>query len=65
MCTGAAILFGIKRVVIGENATFLGGEDILRSRGITIVNLDLQECKDLMAQFVTRNPQDWSEDIGE
>jgi len=65
MCAGAAVLFGIKRVVIGENTTFLGGEDILRSRGVSITNLDLKECKDLMNQFTTTRPQDWFEDIGE
>jgi len=65
MCAGAAILFGIKRVVIGENTTFLGGEDILQSRSVTIVNLDLQECKELMGQFIRQSPQDWFEDIGE
>jgi len=65
MCAGAAILFGIKRVVIGENTTFLGGEDILQSRGVTIVNLDLQECKELMSQFIRQSPQVWLEDIGE
>jgi cytosine deaminase len=65
MCTGAILLYGIPRVVIGENETFLGGEDQLRSRGVEVVNLDLPECKALMAQFIARFPEVWNEDIGE
>jgi hypothetical protein len=65
MCTGAILLYGIPRVVIGENETFLGGEDQLRSRGVEVVNLDLPECKALMAEFIARFPEVWNEDIGE
>ena len=65
MCTGAILLYGIPRVVIGENATFMGGEDHLRSRGVEVVNLDLAECKALMAKFIARFPEIWNEDIGE
>lgn len=65
MCTGAILLYGIPRVVMGENQTFVGGEDLLRSRGVEVVNLDLGECVDLMKQFVAARPQLWSEDIGE
>ncbi|KAH3667771.1 hypothetical protein WICMUC_005303 [Wickerhamomyces mucosus] len=64
MCTGAIIMYGIKRVVIGENATFYGGEDYLRQRGVEVVNLDNQHCKDLMTKFITERPADWNEDIG-
>lgn len=64
MCTGAIIMYGIKRVVLGENATFMGGEDYLRQRGVEVVNLDNQECKDLMADFIKERPADWNEDIG-
>jgi len=65
MCSGAIILFGIRRVVIGENTTFVGGEDFLISRGVEIVNLDSTECKDLMAKFIRTKPEVWNEDIGE
>ncbi|KZS93397.1 cytidine deaminase-like protein [Sistotremastrum niveocremeum HHB9708] len=65
MCAGAIILYGIKRVVIGENSTFVGGEDILASRGVEVVNLDLPHCKELMQDFIAKKPLDWDEDIGE
>jgi cytosine deaminase len=65
MCTGAILLYGIPRVVIGENRTFLGGEDLLRSRGVEVVNLDSTECYDLMRQFIAEHPDIWYEDIGE
>jgi cytosine/creatinine deaminase len=65
MCTGAILLYGIPRVVIGENRTFLGGEDLLRSRGVEVVVLDSPECVQLMTQFITAHPQLWNEDIGE
>ena len=65
MCTGAILLYGIPRVVIGENRTFLGAEDLLRSRGVEIVNLDSAECKALMDDFIAAHPDIWNEDIGE
>jgi cytosine deaminase len=65
MCTGAILLFGIPRVVIGENRTFLGAEDLLRRRGVEVVVLDDQRCVDLMTRFITDNPDLWNEDIGE
>jgi creatinine deaminase len=65
MCTGAILLYGIPRVVVGENETFMGGEDYLRSRGVEVVNLDSAECKTLMAEFIARYPDIWNEDIGE
>ena len=65
MCTGAILLYGIPRVVIGENRTFMGGEDLLRSRGVEVVNLDSSECYDLMQQFIAERPEIWNEDIGE
>ena len=65
MCTGAILLYGIPRVVMGENRTFVGGEDYLRSRGVEVVNLDSQECVDLMNEFIARYPEIWNEDIGE
>lgn len=65
MCSGAALLYGIPRVVVGENRTFRGPEDYLRSRGVELVVLDDPECVDLMARFVAEHPQLWNEDIGE
>lgn len=65
MCTGACLLYGVKRVVLGENANFVGAEDWLRAKGVEVVNMDNQECKDLMAKFIKERPEDWFEDIGE
>ncbi|KAK3114931.1 cytosine deaminase [Teratosphaeriaceae sp. CCFEE 6253] len=65
MCTGACILYKVARVVMGENATLVGGEDFLAQKGIEVVNLDLEECKGLMGAFIEKHPADWYEDIGE
>ncbi|TDZ13019.1 Cytosine deaminase [Colletotrichum spinosum] len=65
MCTGACLLYGISRVVIGENKTFLGGEAYLKQRGIEVVVLDNDECKALMDKFIAEKPEIWNEDIGE
>jgi creatinine deaminase len=65
MCTGAILLYGIPRVVIGENRTFMGSEDLLRTRGVEVVVLDSQECVDLMDEFIAAHPDVWNEDIGE
>ena len=65
MCTGAILLYGIPRLVIGENRTFVGGEDLLRSRGVEVINLDSDECFDLLQGFITEHPEIWNEDIGE
>lgn len=65
MCTGAILLYGIPRVVMGENRTFVGGEAYLRQRGVEVVNLDSPECVDLMNEFIDAHPEIWYEDIGE
>ena len=65
MCSGAILLYGIPRVVIGENVTFMGAEDHLRSRGVEVVVADDEECKALMREFIAANPELWNEDIGE
>ena len=65
MCSGAILLYGIPRVVIGENRTFMGEEDLLRSRGVEIVLVDDARCVGLMRQFIEANPGLWNEDIGE
>jgi len=64
MCTGAILLYGIPRVVLGENRTFLGAEDLLRANGVEVVNLDSAECVQLMTDFIAANPALWNEDIG-
>jgi cytosine deaminase len=64
MCSGAILLFGIPRVVTAENQTFVGAEELLRSRGVELVNLDMAEAKELMAAFIREHPEIWNEDIG-
>ena len=64
MCTGAILLYKIPRVIVGENRTFMGGEDLLRSRGVEVVVLDDAECVQLMTEFIAANPELWNEDIG-
>ncbi len=64
MCTGAILLYGIPRVVIGENRTFMGEEDLLRSRGVSVEVLDDPECERLLADFIRAHPALWDEDIG-
>ncbi len=64
MCSGAILLYGIPRVMIGENRTFLGEEELLRSRGVAVEVLQNEECIRLMAEFIRQNPTVWNEDIG-
>lgn len=65
MCSGTALLYKIPRIVIGENKTFQGPEDYLRSRGVELVILNDPECIKLMEDFIAANPELWYEDIGE
>jgi creatinine deaminase len=65
MCTGAVLLYKIPVVVVGENRTFRGPEEYLRSRGVRLEILDDAECYQLMQQFIGRHPELWNEDIGE
>lgn len=65
MCTGAILLYGIPRVVIGENKTFTGSEDLLRSKGVEVIVLNDPKCIQLMDNFIKNKPQLWNEDIGE
>jgi cytosine deaminase len=65
MCSGTIVQFGIPRVVVGENATFGGNEDFLRSRGVEVVVLDDERCKALMRRFQAERPEVWAEDIAE
>jgi cytosine/creatinine deaminase len=64
MCSGAILLYGISHVIIGENRTFTGEEELLRSRGISINVLQNEECIRLMQEFIHNHPTLWNEDIG-
>jgi len=64
MCSGAILLYGIPRVVIGENRTFMGEEELLRSRGVRIDLPQCEECIALMDEFISLSPELWNEDIG-
>ena len=64
MCSGAILLYGIPRVVIGENRTFRGEEELLRSRGVSLEVVDDPACAELLASFIHEHPELWNEDIG-
>jgi creatinine deaminase len=64
MCSGAILLYGIRRVVVGENRTFRGEEELLRSRGVVVEVVDDPSCAALLASFVRAHPEIWHEDIG-
>lgn len=65
MCTGAILLYGISKVIIGENKTFMGSEQLLRDHGVEVVVLNDAKCIDLMQDFIAAKPELWNEDIGE
>lgn len=65
MCSGAILLYGIPKVVVGENITFQGPEAYVQSRGVDVTVVDNPECKQLMQDFIANNPKLWNEDIGE
>jgi cytosine deaminase len=64
MCSGAIVLYGIKRVVIGENKTFMGEEEYLKSKGVELEVLQDEACIAMMRKFISENPKLWNEDIG-
>jgi cytosine/creatinine deaminase len=64
MCSGAILLYGIPKVVVGENRTFMGEEDLLRSRGVIIEVVQDPACERLLADFIGQHPALWNEDIG-
>ena len=64
MCSGAILLYGIPRVIVGENRTFMGEEELLRARGISVEVAQNDECIRLMEEFIRQNPRLWNEDIG-
>lgn len=64
MCTGAILLYGIPHVIVGENRTFMGEEELLSSRGVSVEVVQNEECIELMRKFIGDNPALWNEDIG-
>lgn len=64
MCSGAILLYGIPRVIVGENRTFMGEEELLRGRGVAVDVLQNEECIRLMTDFIAKSPTRWNEDIG-
>jgi len=64
MCTGTILLYGIPKVIIGENNTFLGAEKLLKENGVEVIVLDDLRCKELMNNFIAEKPELWNEDIG-
>lgn len=64
MCSGAILLYGIPKVIVGENRTFMGEEGLLRSRGVIVEVVDDDACRALMSAFIERDPTLWNEDIG-
>lgn len=65
LCSGAVVQFGIKKVVVGESVTFPGGPEFMREHGVEVTDLNLEECVNLMKEFIQKNPELWNEDIGE
>jgi cytosine deaminase len=64
MCSGAILLYRIPRVIVGENMTFMGEEELLRGRGVVVEVLQDSRCIEIMQQFILKNPMLWNEDIG-
>ena len=65
LCSGAVVQFGIKKVIAGESQTFPGGPEFMRQHGVEVIDLDLDECKQLMRDFIAAHPDLWAEDIGQ
>jgi cytosine deaminase len=65
MCSGTILLYGIPKVIIGENKTFMGEEELLKSRGVKVNVVNDSECYNLMTKFIQEKPELWNEDIGE
>jgi len=64
LCAGAAVQFGIRKVIVAEAENFQGAPDFMKQHGIDVINLDLAECKEIMKQFIRNKPDLWYEDIG-
>jgi len=65
LCSGAVVQFDIKKVIVGESVTFPGGPEFMKEHGVEVIDLNLDECKKLMTDFIEANPKLWNEDIGE
>lgn len=64
LCAGAVVQFGIKKVIAGESQTFTGAKEFMESHGVEVIDLNLDECKQMMSNFIQNNPELWNEDIG-
>jgi cytosine/creatinine deaminase len=64
LCAGAVVQFGIKTVYAGESETFAGAREFMQSHGVEVIDLNLEECKQMMRDFIAKNPELWNEDIG-
>ena len=64
LCAGAVVQFGIKKVIVGESVNFTGAKEFMESHGVEVIDLNLDECKQLMSDFIQNNPTLWNEDIG-
>jgi cytosine/creatinine deaminase len=64
LCAGAVVQFGIKKVIVGESKTFAGAKAFMESHGVEVINFNLEECQQLMRDFINQNPLLWDEDIG-
>ncbi|KAF5036347.1 tRNA-specific adenosine deaminase [anaerobic digester metagenome] len=65
MCAGTIVQFKIKKVIVGESENFSGAREFMEQHGVEVIDLDLQECKEMMKEFIEKNPEIWNEDIGE
>ena len=65
LCAGAVVQFGIKKVYAGESETFSGAKEFMQAHGVEVIDLNLDECKNMMKDFIQKNPKLWNEDIGE
>ncbi len=65
LCAGAVVQFGIKKVIAGESETFSGAKEFMQSHGVEVIDLNMEECKNMMKEFIIKNPKLWNEDIGE
>jgi len=64
LCAGSVVQFGIKKVIVGESKSFLGAKEFMESHNIEVIDLDLPQAKEMMTDFISKNPQLWNEDIG-
>lgn len=65
LCAGAVVQFGIKKVIVGESVTFSGAKEFMQAHGVEVIDLKMDECINIMKDFITKNPKLWNEDIGE